>query len=556
MGYFTNKLSTPFSSGDVSPAGEKKNAEAKIEVQRELESLSSDEKGLDHIFQDPEIAKYYEGVYESTNYECRDWIDHNFTWTQKEETKLRWKIDWYVTFWAFVMFSALDIDRYNLAQALSDNLLEDLKLTTNDYNLGNTVNLVCFLASELPSQLLSKWIGPDVWIPMQMVLWSVVSMSQAAMKNRTGFLVTRAFVGLLQGGFIPDVCLWMSYFYTSDELPSRFAWFYIANPLLSVWLSLLAFALLKIKTHAVGEGWRWLFIVEGLATLLVGIMSFFKMPASAVQTKTWYRKKGWFSDREEKIIVNRVLRDDPAKGDMNNRQPVGPRELLGALLNYDMWPIYAIRMLGDIGSSPALRYMTLTLRHLGFSTFKTNALTIPYNIITIISMMSLTYISEFFNQRALALAITPIWNLAGLMPLRWWKGSQIDVWGTYAILTVMLGHPPTWAISISWCSANSNSVRSRVVSAALVNMFSQAGSVCAAYIYRPDDAPLYHRGNMQLIAIGFATLAMCIIAKVYYVFRNYQKKKLWDAMTPEEQKEYIATTTDESSRRLDFKFVS
>jgi hypothetical protein len=57
-----------------------------------------------------------------------------------------------------------------------------------------------------------------------------------------------------------------------------------------------------------------LFLLEGLVTLLLGIASFFLMPASAVQTKTWYRPNGWFTDRELSIVVNRVLRDDPSKG--------------------------------------------------------------------------------------------------------------------------------------------------------------------------------------------------------------------------------------------------
>lgn len=60
--------------------------------------------------------------------------------------------------------------------------------------------------------------------------------------------------------------------------------------------------------------YRWLFLIEGLITLIIGLASYFRMPASAVDTKKWFRPKGWFTDREVSIVVNRVLRDDPSKG--------------------------------------------------------------------------------------------------------------------------------------------------------------------------------------------------------------------------------------------------
>lgn len=171
------------------------------------------------------------------------------------------------------------------------------------------------MSAELPSQLISKRLGADVWLPIQIILWSVVTLFQFFLTDKTSFYVTRLFIGLLEGGFIPDMVLYLSYFYTSAELPIRLSFFWVANSLADICGAFMAYGLLRLRGYGGHSGWQYLFLLEGVATMSIGMFSLFYLPASPTQTRSRWRLNGWFSEEEEIILVNRVLRDDPSKGD-------------------------------------------------------------------------------------------------------------------------------------------------------------------------------------------------------------------------------------------------
>ena len=139
------------------------------------------------------------------------------------------------------------------------------------------------------------------------------------------------------GGFIPDSILYLSYFYKKTEMPLRLALFWFTDTISGV-------------------------VASSLISFVIGALSFLVSVPVPTQTRTWWNPKGYFSEREERIIVNRVLRDDLSKGDMHSRQTLNLGMLWKSLKDYNLWPIYAFGIMFEIPTSPPKSYLTLSFK--------------------------------------------------------------------------------------------------------------------------------------------------------------------------------------------------
>ncbi|KAJ6541851.1 major facilitator superfamily domain-containing protein [Mycena capillaripes] len=514
------------------------------------------------VFDDPITLEAYRPP---PQYENTHRFDPKARWTWREEKRVVRKIDVRIMIWAGtsfelwawkelahhligIMFFALDLDRSNISQANTDNFLTDLNMTTNDFNLGNTLFRLSFLIAELPSQLISKRVGPDVWIPTQMICWSTVAFSQFWLRGRTSFLITRFLLGFCEGGFIPDVVLYLSYFYTKSELPIRLAYFWVSNYASHIVSAFLATGILRLRGVGGHAGWRYLFLLEGLLTFTLGLTSYFMMPPGPTQTKMKYiRPNGWFTER--------VLRDDPSKSDMHNREGLSPYKIFEALKDWRMWPIYCLGLVHMIPTGPPQQiYLTLSLKNLGFNTTQSNLLTIPSTVCGLLMLLFAAYLSEIINSRVAATIILQIWALPLLIALYTFD-KFTSQWVYFAVVTLVTGFPYVHPIQVAWASRNSYSVRTRTISASCYNMFVQAGAIIYANIYRTDDKPLYKRGNRVLIGICCMNIVLYISTFFFYRALNKSRDKKWNAWSKKEQQDYVETTKDVGNQRLDFRFA-
>lgn len=315
-----------------------------------------------------------------------------------------------------------------------------------------------------------------------MCLWSTVAICQCRITGVKTFYATRALLGLLEGGFIPDVVLYLSFFYKSKELPIRLSYFWGAFITTYIISALLGYGILHLRGVNGWEGWRFLFAIEGGMTALIGITAWFYLPPSPTQTASWFRgKDGWFSEHEEKIMVNRILRDDPSKGGMHNRQGLTLGLLWEALCDYDLWPVYLLGLTWTIPATPITAYLTLNLKELGFSTFETNLLTIPAYVLFLIQLLVWTWVSERWNNRFMIVLISQIWCFPLVLGLELMPGNA-SPWSWYVCSLLLVGYPYVHAILVAITSRNAGSVRTRTVGSALYNMCVQASSIISSNV--------------------------------------------------------------------------
>lgn len=165
----------------------------------------------------------------------------------------------------------------NIGNAKIEGLQEDLNMTPDQYNWCLTVFFFTYAAFEVPSNLLLKKLRPSVWLPSIMVAWGTVMTLMGIVQNYHGLLIARIFLGVTEAGLFPGVAYYLTMWYCRHEIQFRQAMFFSAASIAGAFSGLLAFGIAKMDGVGGYEGWRWIFILEGIVTVLVAIWAFFAL---------------------------------------------------------------------------------------------------------------------------------------------------------------------------------------------------------------------------------------------------------------------------------------
>ncbi len=191
-----------------------------------------------------------------------------------QDKKLLWKLDLRLIPWLCLLYLISFLDRTNIGNARLDGLQQDLHMTSGQYNAALSIFFVSYSLAEPLTNILLKRLRPSIFIPSIMTVWGIVMVTMGLVHNRQGLYTARFFLGLAEAGLFPGINYYLSCWYKRSEFGIRAAIFFSAAAVSGSFGGLLAAAIGQMSGVGGKHGWSWIFILEGLATVLVGIASF------------------------------------------------------------------------------------------------------------------------------------------------------------------------------------------------------------------------------------------------------------------------------------------
>jgi MFS family permease len=292
-------------------------------------------------------------------------------WSEAEEKVLVRKLDLLLMPLLIAGFFVLQLDRGNIGNALTDAFLVDVGITQFQFNVGQQLLSLGIVLLEIPSNLVLYRVGPQKWISVQIVSWGLVATFQAFQKGVGAFYATRLLLGLLEAGFIPAGLYTLTQWYTRGETSGRYAAFFLGNMVASASSGLIAYGILHMRGVAGLTGWQWLFIIEGMLTICVGVVFALMMPKAPGTPKNMLGYT-FFTERETYILVNRVILDDPAK--LVKNKYVKWEELRSAFSRWYIYPQLLISFCCIAVISPLGSYGPSIIAGYGYERLQANAL--------------------------------------------------------------------------------------------------------------------------------------------------------------------------------------
>ncbi|KAI0646817.1 MFS general substrate transporter [Trametes meyenii] len=415
-----------------------------------------------------------------------------------------------------MMFFLSSLDRSNIGNARVAGFQEQLGITDEQFSFALTITIIPYTLINFPTNALQKLIGPRLLLPSMVVLWGSVCALQGLLRDYPGLLACRFFLGLFEGGLLPGIVLYLSSFYPKRKLQLRIALLFSATSLASAFSGLLAAAIVKMDGVSGKPGWAWLFILEGVFTVLFGLIAFFLLPNSPTEAPL-------FSEAEKRAVA-RALHEDGIVLVNEQDKDYTWTEFWRAFMQPHVILIALSGFFNGATVSGLAYFLPSIVAGLGYSGTEAQLMSVPPFAVTAVLSVLSSFLADRYARRGLTIiffaAITGI-------------GFSVFL-GSYATLarygSLFLLVPGSFCIAPplgAWMSNNTAPTLRRATALALLSAMSNVGSLVSAWLFGAFSRPPRYAGvSAVLLAFQVGILACAAGNVVWLRTENGRREKL------------------------------
>ncbi|BBN18171.1 MFS transporter, ACS family, DAL5 transporter family protein [Marchantia polymorpha subsp. ruderalis] len=410
------------------------------------------------------------------------------------ERALVWKIDLRLIPYLTFLYLLSYLDRASIGNAKIEGLAVDLRLTDQQYLWTLTAFFFPYAFFEVPSNILMKSLRPSIWLPSIMIAWGTCMTLMGLVKNFEGLLTARFFLGVAESGLFPGVTYYLSCWYKKREYGVRTAIFASASPCAGAFGGLLAAGLAQLDGAGGLAGWAWIFIPEGLATVVAGLASFWMVPD--------FPDSATFLTQDERDRTIARLQAD-SQLSAGHFEAFHMRRLWTAIRDWKT-PVAMVIYMGLVGPANGLTlFLPSIIRDLGYTSTHAQLLTVPPYAVSFLVTVAVGLAGDKTGQRgkfAVPCALVAIVGyIMNIIPS---SGPGVRYAGVYL---AAVGIYPAVANSISWVANNVEGSYKRGIVMAIMISWGNLQGVVISNIYRAKDAPQYVLGHC--VVVGYLVIA-------------------------------------------------
>ncbi|KAL4941505.1 hypothetical protein BDV06DRAFT_194289 [Aspergillus oleicola] len=394
------------------------------------------------------------------------------------------------------------LDRNNMAAARLKGLQQDLDMNYDEYATCLSILYVGYILMQVPSNIFINRISrPSIYISIVMLLWGLVSTLSGVVHNFSGMVAIRFFLGFVEAAFLPGALMILSKWYTRRELTTRNAILFCGNLISNAFSALVGAGVLSNMQGSLGHAaWRWLFWIEGSATMFIAICAGFVLPDLPTNTRGF--------TKEELEVAQIRMTEDVGAADVD-AEDQGPWDgLFMALKDVKIYIMMITFTAYVVGLSFNAFFPSLT-ETLGFGYVPTLLMSAPPWVFSCFFSLGVAWSSDRYQEKFWHIVGPILVGLVGFII----SMSTLNVAARYVALFLQAASYAGFIVFYSWISTSfPRPPAKRAVAIAIINAFSQLGNVAGSYVWDLSDNG-YRKSYGIVTAMFGVTIVGCLIFK-------------------------------------------